>query len=83
MQKENKLTTSIIKKWNKQGGPIRFKNGDTLDLRRANLESVSYKDALEHLDDWKTDILMDLTEEEKALVRDPKWRKGLIFDPKK
>jgi len=86
MESNNKLsnlTTSIIKKWNEQGGVVRFINGDTLDCRKANLQSVSLKDALDHLDDWTTDVLMDLTEEEKILVHDPKWREGLKITPKK
>jgi hypothetical protein len=77
--KSGDLTKSILRKWEQQGGFIRFVNQDTLDLRRQNLEHVSMKDAMDHVDDWKVDWDMNLTEEEIALVRNPTWRAGLTL----
>jgi hypothetical protein len=75
----NKLSNSIIKKWNKQGTFIRFINGDTFDCRRSNLMYVSLKDAMEHINLWKVDWDMNLTKQEIELVKDPNWRSGLQF----
>ena len=75
-KKVERLTKSIFEKWRKQEYFVRFVNGNTLDCRRENLETVLLTDALiDHIDDWKVDWDMDLTSTEVALVRDPAWRK--------
>jgi hypothetical protein len=77
------ITTNIIYKWNKQGFFVRFVNKNTLDLRDENLQVVSIREAMEHIDDWKVDWDATLTAAEIALVRTAKWRAGLFFPKKK
>lgn len=74
-----KLTKSIIRKWRHQKTFIRFLNGDIHDCRVCNLQYVSLRDALNHIHDWAVDWDMDLTEEERLLVLDENWRRGLSF----
>tara|TARA_B110000858_G_C17769145_1_gene458657 strand:+ start:1348 stop:1584 length:237 start_codon:yes stop_codon:yes gene_type:complete len=73
------LTSSIIHKWKEQGQFIRFIDGDTRNCSVANLEFVSIKDAMSHIDDWKVDWDMNLTKKEIKLVRNPDWRAKLVF----
>ena len=73
------LTNSILEKWNRQGGFVRFINGNTTDCRITNLQYVQLKDTMEHFDDWVVDWDMNLTKKEIKLVNDPNWRAGLTF----
>lgn len=73
------LTASILRKWRAQGDFIRFLDGDVRNAAVANLQYVSLPDALAHLGEWVTDIDMELTPAERALVQDPAWRAGLRF----
>jgi hypothetical protein len=72
-------TMSILRKWREQRQFIRFLDGDVTNSAVSNLEFVSLRDALDHLEEWKVDWDMDLTAEERALVLTPEWRAGLIF----
>jgi len=72
-------TNSIIKKWQKQGTFIRFLDGNSLNCNLNNLKYVSIDDAMDHIDSWKVDWDMDLTKKEIKTVRDPAWRRGLVF----
>lgn len=76
----NHLTQSIIRKWRKQGKFIRFLNGDKTDCRVSNLQYVSLADAMDHIHEWVVDWDMTLTNREKQLVMDLKWRSGLTFN---
>ena len=79
----NKMTTSIMKKWNDQGSFIRFLDGNPTNVALTNLECVSIEEAMKHVDDWKVDWDMNLTDKEIALVRTSKWRDGLYFGTKR
>jgi len=76
---EQKMTMSIIKKWEKQQIFVRFMNGDTTHCHAANLDNVSLKDALEHIHDWVVDWDMELTDKEIQLVQRPAWRLRLLM----
>ena len=75
----NHLTKSILKKWQKQRTFIRFLNGDITDCRVSNLQYVSLADAMDHIHDWVVDWDMELTDRERQLVLDARWRSGLTF----
>lgn len=78
--KKTKLTSSIIKKWNKQGFFIRFINGNKLDCRRDNLEQVSIIDSMIHINEWVVDWDLNLTCKEKLFVKNNlEFRKGLFI----
>jgi hypothetical protein len=77
------LTTSILNKWKAQRTFIRFMDGNIHNLMVSNLQYVGLLDALGHIDDWKVDWDLELTPEEIALVRDPTWRAGLVFEGRK
>lgn len=79
LKQSDKLTPRIMRKWREQGGFIRFLDGDTGNCAIHNLMWVSIKDAIEHIEDWKVDWDMNLTEKEAALVRCVEWRAGLSF----
>jgi hypothetical protein len=75
-------TNAIIRKWNKQGGFVHFKDGNKLNCQVNNLEWVSLKDAMDHITDWVVDWDMNLTESERNLVLTPEWRAGQTFSKK-
>ena len=77
---KNNMTSSIIKKWKKQGGFIRFFDGNIQNCAVRNLGGVSMKDAMDHVEDWAVDWDVHLTPRERALVMTPEWRAGLIFN---
>ena len=69
----------ILKKWTDRDSQlIRFLNGNTKDCS-SNLCYVDDEDAMVNFDTWVTDWDSGLTEEEKALVQDKSWRRGLVF----
>ena len=71
---------SILKKWSNRGSQvIRFINGDTEDTSSSNMCYVEVVDAIASFDTWVTDWDSGLTEEEKALVQDKSWSRGLVF----
>jgi hypothetical protein len=73
------LTDSILNKWKAQRTFIRFVDGNTKNCAVSNLHYVLLPDALDHIDNWKVDWDMELTEEEIALVKKPEWRAGWNF----
>jgi len=80
----DELTKSILYKWNtwQQGSFIRIIDGNPMNVSCTNLMYVSHQAAMEHIDDWKVDWDMNLTDEEIALVRTSEWRDGLTFKKK-
>ena len=68
-----------MQKWREQGCFVRFIDGDTLNCAIANLEYVSLKEAMQHIDDWKVDWDMNLSASEIELVKTQQWRDGLTF----
>jgi len=73
---EKPILCNIIKKWREQAtmGFVRFLNGNTTDCHEANLQFVSLRDVILHLDEWKvnwsinfTDLEFDMTK--KTYVR--------------
>ena len=75
---EEKMTNSILRKWAKQGGFIRFLDGNTMNSAVTNLTWVTLRDAMENIS-WTVDWDSELTEEECLLVETPEWRAGLRF----
>jgi hypothetical protein len=73
---------NILSKLEKQPRFMRFLDGDVTNSAVSNLEFVSLRDALGHLEDadWKVDWDAELTCEERALVLTPEWRACLVFD---
>ena len=59
--KVEKLTKSILKKWNEQRHFIRFLDGNTHNCVIGNLCRVSILEAMDNID-WKVDWEMNLTE---------------------
>ena len=76
-KKAKKLSKSIVKKLNSSDGIVRHMNGNMLDNRASNLQWVTLCDALDHFDEWTTDICADLSPKEARVVADPAWRAGL------
>jgi hypothetical protein len=73
------MTNSILNVWRAQGTFIRFVDGSTLNFNISNLEYVSLKEAMLHVDDWKVDWDMNLCPAQIAVVHNPAWRAGLTF----
>jgi hypothetical protein len=75
-------TMSILSKWEEQQRFVRFVDGDVMNSAVSNLEFVSLREALSHVEDcaWKVDWDAELTCEERALVLTPEWRACLVFD---
>ena len=73
------MTNSILNVWRAQGTFIRFVDGSTLNFNISNLEYVSLKEAMLHVEDWKVDWDMNLCPAQIAVVRNPAWRAGLTF----
>lgn len=72
-------TQSILSKWREQGEFIRFVDGNARNAAVSNMQFVTLRDAMRHVDDWKVDWDMELTQAECALVRSADWRAGLVF----
>ena len=53
-----------------RGRFIRFLNGDTDDTSPENLAECSFYDAFVHIDDWTTDWIFFVSDEEQQFVRD-------------
>jgi hypothetical protein len=75
----SQVTRSILKKWREKGSFVRFLNGDNRDCSVNNLRDVTLKDALDNIDSWTVDWDLNLTENEKDLVRTKSWRNNLVF----
>jgi hypothetical protein len=69
---ERELVIQAIKeKFASQGHKVaRHLNGNTWDNRVVNLDWCNIYDALVHIDDWTTDWVCHVTEEEAKFVRD-------------
>ena len=71
---------AILKKWTDRDSElIRFLNGNTKDFSSSNLCYVDVEDAMVNFDTWVTDWDSGLTDEEKVLVQENSWRRGLVF----
>ena len=78
--KRNAIGKAILKKWaDRDSQFIRFLNGNMKDCSSSNLCYVDVEDAMVNFDTWVTDWDSGLTEEEKALVQDKSWQRGLVF----
>lgn len=69
-----KTVKSVRNKWSKQtrysnGYFVRHLDGDATNDCLLNGAWVHPYDALEHIDDWTTDILCDLSDEEAEFVK--------------
>jgi hypothetical protein len=54
-------------------------NNDTKDTSSSNLCYVDVEDAMVNFDTWVTGWDSGLTEEEKTLMEEKLWRRGLVF----
>ena len=72
-------TNSILNKWKAQGNFIRFLDGNTQNCDVDNLKYLSFKEGMEHFDEWVFDWDINLTKQEKAHVINREWRNGLIL----
>jgi hypothetical protein len=69
-----------VKKWaDRDSQFICFLNGNMKDCSSSNLCYVDVEDAIDNFDTWVTDWDSGLNEEEKLLVQDKSWRRGLVF----
>jgi len=64
---------------NNKGGFVRHKDGNTANNEATNIEWVTLEEAMANYDDWVVDFDILLDDEEKRLVADPEWRRGLTF----
>lgn len=72
------VTQSILRKWIYQGVFNKFKGDNYYSV--SDYQFIRLKDAVKNLDYWKTDVDLFFSDEEKKTLRDPEWRKGLIFN---
>ena len=71
-------TTTIMRKWRKQGVFYRYKDDDRRNNAAKNLEQVSLKAALVNFSVWVCDWDLDLTDIEIALVNNSAWRYAIV-----
>ena len=70
---------AILKKWaDRDSQVIRFVNGNMKYCSSSNLFYVDVEDAIVNFDTWVTDWDSGLTEEEKVLVQEKSWRRGVV-----
>ena len=85
LKQVHELTSSIIKKWNEKArngiqgaGFLRFVDGNKSNGHDINLNLIPLVLMLDHFDDWTTDWDSELTDDEIKLVKEPKWREGIV-----
>ena len=73
------IEKSIIDKLNERGMAFQFKDGNRNNAVPENMALVSMLAAVMYIDNTDWDI--DLTDEEKKLAYDPKWRAARLGVP--
>jgi hypothetical protein len=71
-------TTTILRKWRKQGVFYRYKDGDRRNNAAKNLQQVTLKEALANFNTWVCDWDLDLSDTEIAIVNNSAWRYAIV-----
>lgn len=71
-------TTTILRKWRKQGVFYRYKDCDRKNQAAKNLQQVTLKEALANFNTWVCDWDLELSDTEIAIVSNSAWRYTIV-----
>ena len=71
-----------MRKWRQRPLFVRFIDGDSSNYSKHNIDHITLKPAVQNHGVWTTNLDSELTEKERELLNDHRWRRRLsMYEP--